>query len=146
MSLSERSERCMICLEDCDSYIKLNYCKCRNVSHEKCFKEYINKGKVIKCLICKEIYDYEYTLRYISSSSFLNAILYGLFIALQNMYFIIDEKFFPKELTFLRTTSVVLFHLCLTIVLIMPYMIFLYINYAIFLCRKPYKINKIFMK
>lgn len=137
------SERCMICLEDCDSYIKLNYCNCRNVSHEKCFKEYIKNNKNIKCLICKEIYDYEYTLRYISSSPFINSLLYTLFIALQNIYFIIDDKFFPKELTLLRTTSAFLFHVCLTIALVMPYMILFYINYSIFLCRKPYRISNL---
>lgn len=138
----EEKERCMICLEDCDNYIELTYCKCRNISHEKCFKDYIYiDGKlIIKCLICKQIYDYEYALKYISSNPFINTLFYGLFIALQNLYFIVDDKIFPQHLTILRTSSAVLFHIFLTIALIMPYIILLYINYAFFMCRKPYKI------
>ena len=139
----DKFEKCLICLEDCNIYLKLKCCNCRNITHEKCFKDYINNNnKVIKCLICKEIYDYD--IFYISSSPLFNSIFksifYAFFIVLQNMYFMFDEMFFGKNLTILRTSSVFIFHIFLTIILIMPYMTIFYINYAIFICRKPYKI------
>ena len=142
MTCEYQNDICMICLDDCDNYLKLPYCKCKNICHEKCFKEYIyNNNKIIKCLICKEVYDYEYIIRYISSNPFFNTLFYGLFIALQNIYFIIDDKFFPEHLTVLRASSAVLFHVFLSILLVMPYMILLYVNYMFVMCRKPYKIH-----
>jgi hypothetical protein len=133
-------DNCMICLDECNIYLKLQYCNCKNICHEKCFKNYIKNNNKIKCLICKKVIDFEYIIRYISSNPFFNTFIYGLFIVLQNIYFYIDDKFFPTHLTFFRTTSALVVHILLTIILVMPYMILLYINYTITMCRKSYKV------
>ena len=66
-----------------------------------------------------------------------------MFFMLQNIYFYIDEKYFPNNYTFTRLFSVFLFHICLTLILVMPWAIITYIKYSIhisMLCKKPYKI------
>ncbi len=142
-------DKCMICLEDCDVYINLSYCKCKIISHENCFKEYSknlnnsnnsNNINNIKCIICNKISNYDNTISHIMNNSFMNSLTYGLFIMAQNMYFYIDDKFFPENLLALRTISAVLFHAILTLIIFMPYFSVLYINYIITTIKKPYKI------
>jgi hypothetical protein len=127
----------MICLEDCNIYLKLLYCDCKNIVHERCFKDYILNSREIRCLICKKTRDFSY----VKYSSFFDSIFYSLFFFLQNIYFYIDDKFFSENFTFFRTLSAVIFHICLTMIFVMPFAVILYINYSIMLlCKKPYKI------
>ncbi len=129
-------DSCMICLDNCDYYLKLSYCECRNILHEQCFKEYINDIRKVKCLICKREIDFDT----ITSHPLINSIFYTLFFMIQNMYLYIDDKYFPQNFLGLRAISAVAFHVILILLLVTPCFIFVYINYVIMACKKPYKI------
>jgi len=160
-------DTCMICLEDCQTYINLK-CYCKNICHEICFKEYIdnvnknnknitgvhdnednmnNKYKymnnIIKCLICKSE---ENILSDTIDSSFLNSFLYSVVYIIQNFYFYLDNNYFPENLTFLRIMFALIFHFCLILVFLFPYLLTIftiYINYSILSCKKTYKIGNL---
>jgi len=133
-------DSCLICLEECGNYLRLSLCECKNIIHEGCFKKYVKNSGKVKCLICNKVKDFSPK----KCDTLLDSIFYTLFFMLQNIYFYIDEKYFPKnDLTFGRIFSVMLFHVFLTLILVLPWAIITYIKYAIhtsMLCNKPYKI------
>lgn len=143
------TDKCMICLELCNIYIKLSSCKCKNICHEECFKEYIQMTdndsckyiKYMKCMICKKKTDLESSIKMICSQPFINSFLYSLYFLFQNFYFYIEEKIFKEDTRFLRIIFAISFHLILTTLFIFPYLFVIYLNYIIFIyCRKPYRI------
>lgn len=161
-------DKCLICLEDSDTYITLR-CKCKNICHESCFKEYTNNtnkdinnvsmisniatsrsGGILKCLICKSeenilSFRNQVVPDYINNS-FLDSFLYSMMFLIQNFYFYLDKNYFPENLTLLRLTFALVFHFCLILVFLFPYLftvIIIYIKYSILLCKKPYKIHNL---
>jgi hypothetical protein len=147
-------DKCLICLEDSDTYIMLR-CRCKNICHENCFKEYIfntNKDEhminnKLKCLICKseENILLSFGTKFIHNS-FLDSFLYSMIFIIQNFYFYLDKNYFPENLTFFRIIFALFFHFCLILVFLFPYLftlLIIYINYSILLCKKPYKIHNL---
>lgn len=131
-------DSCLICLEDCTQYLQLSFCDCKNIIHENCFKKYVKNSQQVRCLICKNMKEFSP-----KKCDPLDSIFYTMFFMLQNVYFYIDEKYFSNSNTFIRIFSVLLFHIFLTFILVMPWVIITYIKYSIhksMLCKKPYKI------
>jgi len=131
-------DSCLICLEDCTKYLKLSLCDCKNIMHETCFKQYVRNNEQIKCLICNKVKEIS------EKNFFLDSIFYTFFFMLQNIYFYIDDKYFPKnDFIFFRIFFIILFHVFLTLILVIPWTIISYIKYTINIsmtCKKPYKI------
>lgn len=138
-------DSCMICLSGCDTYIRLDICSCKIISHEKCFNEYTLAIKKIKCIICNRYITYD--LRYLRDID--NTFLYTVFFFLQNLYFYIDDKFLYNCYLTVRLLFVVLYHcilmLILSIVSIVPHIIMynidkIYKSYKRLLDHKGYKV------
>ena len=123
----QNMDSCLICLEDCQRYLKLSCCDCKNISHERCFREYVKNNNQIKCLICNKVKDLnKYDIA-------LDSVFFSIIFMLQNIYFYIDDKYFPKnDVVLIRLFSVILFHTCLTVVLVIPYIIIKNIKYIIY--------------
>jgi len=87
---------CMFCLNDCSTYIKLEYCSCKTITHKECFENYLenditlrSQNDIIKCIICRKIYNrkiYNPDLSYkniigniINRESFIDSFFYSIF-------------------------------------------------------------------
>ena len=44
-------DRCMICLEECDTYALTYVCDCKMICHHFCLQKWIDESR--KCMICK---------------------------------------------------------------------------------------------
>ena len=128
---------CMFCLNNCSTYIKLEYCSCKTVTHEECFENYLDNNIIIKCIICREIYNYNnFNKSYkkiieniINNWSFIDSCFYSIFFILQNIYFYIDTKLFYNSDGILRALFAVIYHAFLLLLTFFPYLLIVHIKY-----------------
>jgi hypothetical protein len=128
------NDLCMFCLNDCITYIKLEYCTCKTIAHEECFENYLElENKYIKCIICRKKYNINTSI-----DNFFNSIFSMLFIALQNSYFYIDNKFLFNFDIYLRLIFILIFHTLLLLISIFPYFFIIHTKY---ICNLIYKLK-----
>jgi hypothetical protein len=105
------NDTCLICLSECNTYIILNSCLCRIITHENCFNDYTRTINSIKCLICKK-HNTHTNCTYI-----YDVLIHNLFFFFQNLYFYVDYKFFSNYNILFRVVFSVLYHSILLAIL-----------------------------
>lgn len=139
---------CMFCLNNCSTYINLEYCSCKTITHKECFDTYLQTN-YIKCIICRKTYEsksYKKIIeKIIENHSFINSLFYSIFFMLQNIYFYIDNKCFSNSdgiYGIFRALFAVIFHACLLSVTFFPYILTVHIKYVFILINSINIFNK----
>ncbi len=132
---------CMFCLNSCSTYIKLEYCSCKTITHKECFDSYIKnifniENNLVKCIICRKIYNidlsYEKIIeKIIDNESFVNSFFYSIFFMLQNIFFYLDSTFLYNLDEILRAFFIIIFHSFLLLLTFFPYLLIINLNYLV---------------